>query len=169
MESRARKSPEKEVSSLVLGLLRQAGPLLQDGLRPLIEAAFNAGREYQRKKMNKAIHDVLESNIRLAEIENKLEEAKEEAHANGVLLPGEYGATAQAVRIALDHFRTEEESGASVEEIVRFLHKKIGFREVTPAQVRNTLKGLIKSREVIRPQRGVYAPGPRFPGNREAA
>lgn len=168
MEIQSSKPRLKDPASLLAELQDQCGPMLLDMLRHVIELAFNSGREFQRVLMNDAIQNVLEHSIRIEELKEKLEEVKKEAHDHGVLLPGEYGATAQAVRVALNHFRTDKEDGASVDEIHRYVSKTLGFREVTVAQVRNTLKGLIKSREVVRPQRGVYAPGPRFP-KKEAA
>jgi hypothetical protein len=119
------------------------------------------GADATQAAVKEAISNWSAAAMQSFEANKGLEEAKAAAKSDGVIPAGEYGAVAQAIKMALRHFGTVKD-GVTVPQLLQQIHR-MGAHAITEQQVRNTLKGLIKSEVASNPSRGHYRAGPRLP------
>jgi hypothetical protein len=132
-----------------------------DILRKACQASLTYGAETSKEAIMARINELVGAHKEHIAAQAGLEKAKAAARADGVIPPGEYGAVAQAIKLALNYFRAAD-AGVTVLELLTYIHRH-GATDVTEQQIRNTLKGLIKSGNATNPSRGRYGAGPNLP------
>ena len=155
-------SPELE--KLISDSIAEFGQIV----RRLCTASVAFGAETSKEAILASLQEVLTAKKDLLSGETGLPKAKDDAHGDSVIPLGEYGAVAQLVRVALDHFRYRS-GGVSVPIMHRYIVRDLHATDVKEAQIRNTLKGLIKSGHAVTVIRGMYKAGPKLPKSKEAA
>lgn len=153
-----------ELESLIDESLRQ----FADIIRRVAKASMRHGAEIAKEAVNEVLQDYFAGKLKLEAAERGLEAAKADARKAGVIPPGEYGAVAQGIKVALNHFRSKSD-GVTVPDIHRYINRDLGNTDVTEQQIRNSLKGMLKAGTADSPSRGRYGAGPKLPATREAA
>jgi len=144
-----------ELAQLIESAVAEYG----ETLKRVARASVSFGADAAKKAMMETLQEVFTAAKEVQAAEAGLEVAKNAARANGVIPPGEYGAVAQSIRVALRALYRQGPGGVTATTMLRYINGTLGNKDIQEQQIRNTLKGMIKSGHVEVASRGMYRPG----------